>query len=276
MIFIHTHSGFDFFGIHLSKDATTCGSSPTRFSPSPQPEGSGKGSQYATKILQPAKHYPTYYPKERNMFIPAAFRFLRTSMILCVLIAKSHSYGEVWFMYPCVGDDITCSKDEGRSLDYCLLYGKKCGWCAAYDYCRSKGFKRTTGYSSSSVPSATTCAGDQKKCRGDFCDGFFYIKCKDRSGLLYDGTSNTHTYYYPEFRSMPLDWCLIWEDECGKYPADAYCRMRGFKTALDYRKRALPMSSGPTRTRCIGDSRVCDKRYHNGGCDTFEFIKCGK
>jgi hypothetical protein len=66
-----------------------------------------------------------------------------------------------------------------------------------------------------------------------------------------------------------LDWCLDWgEVGCGKQTASRYCKSRGFKRSVGYKKWEDP--GRPTKQ--ISTNSICDANF----CDSFQFIMCEK
>ena len=153
---------------------------------------------------------------------------------------------------------------KGNALDWCLNWGEGCGKQAANAYCKSRGFERATQFSQAPNIGArrpTRLIGTGAVCDQDFCDGFRRITCFKRT---------TQTFTRPKWQGDRLDWCLNWGRNCGKPAADAYCRERGFDTAVDFQKDSNIGDSEPTRLITTG--AVCD----GGHCDGFRYIKCRK
>lgn len=72
----------------------------------------------------------------------------------------------------------------------------------------------------------------------------------------------------PQYRGHALDWCRLFERECGKPAADAFCKAEGHEEATSYPKKR----SWSEETMCIGDNANCDPDHHR--CDTFNYIIC--
>jgi hypothetical protein len=72
-------------------------------------------------------------------------------------------------------------------------------------------------------------------------------------------------YYHPMAQGIRLDWCYSWGADCGQQAADAWCRVMGFRRALN-----LAIQTGVHPTRVISTGAVCDEAYCNG----FAYITC--
>lgn len=62
----------------------------------------------------------------------------------------------------------------------------------------------------------------------------------------------------PMMGDLPLDVCRIFENECGKPAADAYCAGNGYAASSDFSTETVE------KTRVIGDSRVCEPPHPCG------------
>lgn len=62
----------------------------------------------------------------------------------------------------------------------------------------------------------------------------------------------------PMMGDLPLDVCRIFENECGKPAADAYCASNGYAASGDFSTETVE------RTRVIGDGRVCQPPHPCG------------
>ncbi len=69
----------------------------------------------------------------------------------------------------------------------------------------------------------------------------------------------------PTLEGLALDLCREWGRNCGQAAADAFCRLRGYRAASDYR---VMRNRPPTIT--IGDRRICTA----GFCDRISFVAC--
>jgi len=75
-------------------------------------------------------------------------------------------------------------------------------------------------------------------------------------------------YTHPKYKGFALDWCKIFEHECGKSAANAYCKYKGHLKAKSWIKWNNP----GLKTMTIGQNSICDPAYH--GCDSFKYIRC--
>lgn len=81
------------------------------------------------------------------------------------------------------------------------------------------------------------------------------------------------TYYGPSFENYMLDWCRVWETECGKPAADEFCKSKGFRNSTGF--KILPKAGDfGIQTKTIHDGRVCITGTNHGVCDGFSYITC--
>lgn len=68
--------------------------------------------------------------------------------------------------------------------------------------------------------------------------------------------------------SLRYDWCYTLGSGCGRKAADAFCRLKGFRTARDFAKENdIGQITFPTKTRT---GKLCAAAW----CDGFRFIEC--
>ena len=82
------------------------------------------------------------------------------------------------------------------------------------------------------------------------------------------GQANATAFVNPTYNGYRLDWCRIFENDCGAPAADAFCKSQGFSGV-----RAFEFQGGmdvPTMT--VSQNSVCDPKWH--GCDSFASISC--
>lgn len=72
----------------------------------------------------------------------------------------------------------------------------------------------------------------------------------------------------PTHKGYRLDWCRIFERDCGQPAAKAFCKSKGYKISVSFSKE----NDFKKKTMTIGQNSICDPKYH--GCDTFKWIKC--
>lgn len=75
-------------------------------------------------------------------------------------------------------------------------------------------------------------------------------------------------YTHPKYKGFALDWCRIFEHECGQSAADAFCQYKGHLKAKSWEKWSNP----GVKTMTIGQNSICDPAYHI--CDSFKYIRC--
>jgi PAN domain/Sel1 repeat len=76
------------------------------------------------------------------------------------------------------------------------------------------------------------------------------------------------TFMNPTYNGYRLDWCRIFETDCGAPAAAAFCKAQGFRGLVAFKFQPRPGAE----TMTIGQNSVCDPRWH--GCDSFEFVRC--
>lgn len=52
--------------------------------------------------------------------------------------------------------------------------------------------------------------------------------------------AEARSYSQPKFLGQPVDRCLSGGDSCGKIAADAFCRLKGYENALNFRLQRDP------------------------------------
>ena len=90
------------------------------------------------------------------------------------------------------------------------------------------------------------------------CDTFEYITCRVKTQRFENPQEHTHA----------LDWCYVWESQCGEPAADAFCEDQGYIRAWAY----IQIKEEVSTTMTIGDHAVCDPEWHQ--CSTFSYITC--
>jgi hypothetical protein len=81
-------------------------------------------------------------------------------------------------------------------------------------------------------------------------------------------TNASSIFTNPMYNGFRLDWCRIFENECGAPAANAFCRARGFSGVGAFKFQASPGVS----TMTVGQNSVCDPQWHR--CDSFGSITC--
>jgi hypothetical protein len=80
----------------------------------------------------------------------------------------------------------------------------------------------------------------------------------------------TRTIEHPDYAGYHLDWCLTWATDCGRPAARAYCKSRGFKDVVNFRKTDRARSA----TKTINGNEVCRTGVNHPHCDGFTWIEC--
>lgn len=78
------------------------------------------------------------------------------------------------------------------------------------------------------------------------------------------------TFTHPKIDGLRLDWCLRWNEGCGKQAADAFCRRRGYERASSWAKDRHIGLREPTKV--ISTGQICRQSF----CDGFKYIRCIK
>jgi len=157
-------------------------------------------------------------------------------------------------------------KDE--RLDWCFVWGKDCGQPAADHFCRRRRFSGAKDFRAEANVGAyepTRVAGTDQVCNQPWCTGFEYITCF--GPLPPDQVFGNPTLDNRDGKTYRLDWCLNWQNDCGKPAADAYCRANGFPESIYY--QADP-GVGTQPTMLIGTGQICNASF----CTAFQIITC--
>ena len=89
--------------------------------------------------------------------------------------------------------------------------------------------------------------------------------CARRGG---GGGVFTRRFNAPRIGGVRLDWCKYWARDCGKPAADAFCRSRGYRRAVDFAQaRDIGRWTG---TKVIATGQICSGDF----CDGFRYIIC--
>ena len=145
-------------------------------------------------------------------------------------------------------------KVNGYSLDYCRTWGANCGKPAADAFCKDKGYRNAQRFHVKKNTPPTRVIGSGRICRDAGCDRIDWVACAAEI-----------SFAQPKIRGYALDLCAQWGKNCGKPAADAFCRNRGYKTAVDF---AVRHNTPPTRV--IGGGKICKKSF----CDRIVAVTC--
>jgi hypothetical protein len=155
-------------------------------------------------------------------------------------------------------------KYRGYALDWCRVFEHDCGKGAADAYCRAKGHLKAASWAKRNHPGVKTMTiGQNSICdpNNHRCDTFSSIECV---------TKGQKTFVKPIHRGYRLDWCRVFEHDCGDGAARAYCQAKGYNKLISFKKTDHP----GVKTMTIGQNSICDPQYHR--CDSFSWIKCGQ
>jgi hypothetical protein len=150
---------------------------------------------------------------------------------------------------------------RGYGLDWCYVFANQCGKPAADAFCRGNGQGPAIRWEKLNNPGTRTMTIGQKSIcdpSSHVCDTFSFIECQ----------SVSRTFSNPSYRGYRLDWCRVFENDCGAPAADAFCRQLGFSGNGPFQFQ--PNLSVSTMT--IGQNSICDPHVHR--CDSFASITC--
>lgn len=153
-------------------------------------------------------------------------------------------------------------KYKGYGLDWCYIFENQCGKPAADAFCKSLGQGQAVNLEKLNNPGYQTMTiGQNSVCDPSshgVCDTFSFIQCE----------SITKTFKNPSYHGYRLDWCRIFENDCGQPAADAFCKLMGFSGSGSFHFQGNP--GVPTMT--IGQNSICYPQVHR--CDSFSSITC--
>ena len=150
---------------------------------------------------------------------------------------------------------------KGHLLDWCLTWGSNCGKAPADAWCKLNGFDEAQSFSEWVNPGiATRLIGTNQVCDEPECDAYTQIVC-----LGPGAGADQETFNKPKFKSLRLDWCRVWGNDCGQGAANAYCQWKGFDKAT-----AFEEAVNVGLTRILSTGQVCS----DPECDSFNYITC--
>lgn len=74
----------------------------------------------------------------------------------------------------------------------------------------------------------------------------------------------------PSVDGTLVDWCRTWAADCGQPAAQAFCELKGFAGAADFKMAAAVAA----KTIIPSTGQTCETGVNNDGCNSFEFILC--
>ena len=151
-------------------------------------------------------------------------------------------------------------KHNGYALDWCMTFARDCGKPVADQFCRSKGHKKAKNWKQSTPGTQTMTLQQNSICDPSHtrCDSFKFIQCEPKQ----------QAFYNPKHNGYRMDWCRTFSNECGKPAAVAFCKSKGFQTAVSHKQA---YNTGK-QTMTIGQNSICDPRHTR--CDGFKKIVC--
>jgi hypothetical protein len=159
------------------------------------------------------------------------------------------------------GQKFSSPRYHNYNLDWCLTFEHECGKPAADAFCHMEGQGQAASFEKWNNPGFRTMTiGQNSVCdpSSHVCDSFSVIECQ----------GNGQTFKFPEYRGYRLDWCRVFENECGGPAANAFCVAQGFGGQSGFQKQPSP----GVATMTIGQNSVCDPSSHV--CDSFSSISC--
>jgi hypothetical protein len=151
------------------------------------------------------------------------------------------------------GSDFSDFDLPGQGPHTCQSACRQSGGCVAWTYVRA-GFQGAFArcWLKSAVPDAQANA---------FCV----------SGTMPRAlapANSSATFANPIYNGYRLDWCRVFENDCGAPAADAFCKAQGFSGVSTFE----PQNHMDVPTMTVGQNSVCDPKWH--GCDSFASITC--
>ena len=183
----------------------------------------------------------------KSLSLATCLALLGASMVCGATAVRAATYGNPMY--------------RGYNLDWCYLFENQCGKPAADAFCRRNGQGQAIRWEKLNNPGYQTMTiGQNAICdpSSHVCDTFSFIECQ----------SVSRTFVDPTYRGYRLDWCRIFENDCGAPAAAAFCREQGFSGSGPFQFQ--PNLDVPTMT--VGQNSICDPRVHR--CDSFAAITC--
>lgn len=150
-------------------------------------------------------------------------------------------------------------KAGGVALDWCKTWGSNCGKPAADYFCVRKGHKKSVLHQKENNIGYTRILRTGQICNSPSCDTFKMIRCKKK-------TVQFKRIHSPKYQGVALDWCYTWASQCGRKPANKYCKSRGYhKGVLRFVKR-----NNIGHTKIMRTGQICN----SPGCDSYKYIDC--
>ncbi len=156
-------------------------------------------------------------------------------------------------------------KSRGYRVSRCITEGKGCGNKAADEFCRLEGYRSASKYERWRDAGPTIRLGNQQICNKRSCDAIKNVQCSYAPPK--DGSNDNRERLFREatYRGYPVSRCLYEGRDCDQYAADEFCRISGYREAVDWRRKE---DIGPTIR--LGNRKLCEK----WSCDGFEDVVC--
>jgi hypothetical protein len=146
---------------------------------------------------------------------------------------------------------------NGAAVDNCAIWGDKCGWGGAHQFCQTKGFEAALSWQLTDPGVRTYVIGSERFCEGANCVGFSRISCRG-DGTLPRTAGRDITFDKPMVSGAAVDACASWATDCGAGGARAFCQTQGYAAASSWEVYK------PRRTFVIGSNRVCEGDHCTG------------
>ena len=179
-------------------------------------------------------------------------KIIMPALLMTMLWGFSQSAMAVHFAYP---------KWNGYALDWCKTFETDCGKPAADLWCEKKGYPHAFSFTKlSQVNYETMTVGNNAVCdpHSHGCDSFASIECQE----------TMKTFYAPKYNGYRLDWCRVFENECGAPAASQYCQKMGYAQVANFEIEQMVQ----TNTMTVGSNAICNPAYHR--CDSFKYVQC--
>jgi hypothetical protein len=149
-------------------------------------------------------------------------------------------------------------KIQNYALDFCEVWGARCGLPAATAYCKSKGYVSAVSFKVKKNTPPTKVIKGGGICVEGYCDRISQVKCKLPA-------PKKKVYWHPKVGNYALDFCREWGTNCGTPAATAFCKSKGHKYALSFKVK----HNSPT-TKVIHGGGLCVEPY----CDRIDQVVC--
>jgi hypothetical protein len=156
---------------------------------------------------------------------------------------------------------------DGALIDWCVTWGRGCGWDGAHAFCRERGYDHATHFEIAR-PGRTFLPNGNRFCTGPDCAGFTTVICRPVAVANPPPPppppAPRARFDLPQHHGRPVDWCSQWGQDCGWGGANYFCQTQGYRRAIDWSVHKTGISVVLSEsTRCRGP-----------GCTAFRHVVC--